>query len=417
MFLHRNNAIAPRHLETVAGDAHRTVSQGRHGNLPGADKPHPVILLAFLILFFLSAATSAAPYTPIGDLVILARLPQAPTALVAPSPPTDLSAALTLARSQIDYASSQEDPRFLGYAQATLAPFLQQPSSSEASLLMARIEQQRHQFSRARHRLTRLLEQAPNQGQAWLMLANIERVQGRLDKARQACQKAATTLPPTTVLLCQASVQAITGQRDQAYDTLQAMASSSAAPQGKSAQWLATLSAEIALQQGRPEVATEHLLDALQQAPQAPYLRYLQSDLWLALGQPKAVINDLSVWQDREGALLRLAIAGQRLDHPQANAWRQEYRARMAADQNTGRQRHLREHARFLLEVADDPQAALSLAQENWQQQRELTDLRLLHASASAVGDQAALARLQSFVDRYNVADAQLTQPAPGISQ
>ncbi len=402
---------------TAAGALHPDFSAGRPGIAQHINKRRVVAILASLFLFPMAAPVTAAPYTPAGDHVVLARLPQAPTPLVAPAPANDLSAALALARSQIDYASRHDDPRFLGYAQATLAPFLQQSSSSEASLLMARIEQQRHQFARARHRLTRLLEQAPSQGQAWLMLANIDRVQGRLDEARQACRKAATTLPPTTVLLCQASVQAITGQRDQAYNTLQPLAAGPAAPQGKSAQWLATLSAEIALQQGRLSLATEHLRDALQQAPADPYLRYLQSDLWLARNQPQAVINDLTSWQDRDGALLRLAIAGQRLDHPRAQAWREDYRARMAADQDTGRQRHLREHARFLLEVENDPQAALTLARENWQQQRELADLRLLHASAMAVDDQATLAQLQVFVDRYQVDDAQLTQPAGGAAE
>ena len=293
----------------------------RSERAPGKRQPASewrfVRTLAALSLYLSSALLHAAPYTPAGDHVVLARLPQAPSALVAPpSAPVDPAAALALARSQIGYAGSQDDPRFLGYAQATLAPLLQSSPSSEASLLMARIEQQRHQFARARHRLIRLLEQSPNQGQAWLMLANIDRVQGRLDEAQQACRKAATTLPPTTVLLCQASVQAISGQRDQAYNTLQALASSPAAPQGESARWLATLSAEIAMQQGNLDRASQHLQHALQQAPQAPYLRYLQSDLWLALGQPDAVISDLAAWQDRDGALLRLAIAGQRLGHP-----------------------------------------------------------------------------------------------------
>ena len=110
-------------------------------------------------------------------------------------------------------------------------------------------------------------------------------------------------------------------------------------------------------------------------------------------------------------------MAGQRLEHPQAQAWRQDYRAHMAADQDTGRQRHLREHARFLLEVESDPQGALTLARENWQQQRELADLRLLHASAVAAEDQVTLDQLQAFVDRYQVDDAQLTQPAKGASE
>jgi tetratricopeptide (TPR) repeat protein len=415
MYWHRIIETSSRRHVTAAGVFR---SERAYGKRQRVSQWRIVITLAALLLFVSSARVHAAPYTPAGDHVVLARLPQAPSALVAPpSAPVDPAAALALARSQIDYAGSQDDPRFLGYAQATLAPLLQSSPSSEASLLMARIEQQRHQFARARHRLIRLLEQSPNQGQAWLMLANIDRVQGRLDEAQQACRKAATTLPPTTVLLCQASVQAISGQRDQAYNTLQALASSPAAPQGESARWLATLSAEIAMQQGNLDRASQHLQHALQQAPQAPYLRYLQSDLWLALGQPDAVISDLAAWQDRDGALLRLAIAGQRLGHPQAKTWRQDYRARMAMDQNTGRQRHLREHARFMLEVENDPQTALTLARENWQQQRELADLRLLHAAASAAGDQSALAKLQTFLDRYNVADAQLSQPVRGAAQ
>ena len=417
MYWQRRNETSLHYRDAVVEAFHPHVSESFSGTDKGAKIWRLLSVAVTLFLFCMAALASAAPYTPGGDHVVLARLPQVPATLQAPSPPSDLSAALALARSQIDYASAQGDPRFLGYAEATLAPFSQDMSSPAANLLMARIEQQRHQFARARHRLTRLLEQSPNQGQAWLMLANIDRVQGRLDEARQACQAASRTLPPTTVLLCQARVQAITGQREQAYRTLQALASSPAAPQGKSAQWLNTLSAEIALQQGRLELATEHLRDALQQAPDDPYLRYLQSDLWLASNQAQAVIRDLTNWQDREGALLRLAIAGQRLEHPQAQAWRQDYRAHMAADQDTGRQRHLREHARFLLEVESDPQGALTLARENWQQQRELADLRLLHASAMAADDQATLSQLQAFVDRYQVADAQLTQPAKGASE
>ena len=58
-----------------------------------------------------------------------------------------------------------------------------------------------------------------------------------------------------------------------------------------------------------------------------------------------------------------------------------------------------------------------AVARENWQQQRELADLRLLHASAMAVDDQATLAQLQVFVDRYQVDDAQLTHPAGGAAE
>ncbi|MCG8393703.1 MAG: tetratricopeptide repeat protein [Pseudomonadales bacterium] len=372
--------------------------------------------MTILLLLWCSVAT-ARPYTPDSDDVVLARLPALSETLASPAPAVDPAEVLALARSQIDYASRAEDPRFLGYAQATLTPLIQNASSPAAELLMARIEQHRHQFARARHRLNQLLERFPNQGQAWLMLANIERVQGRLDAARQACRESAVTLPPTTVLLCQASVQAITNQRDKAYVTLQALAEGPAAPQGGSARWLATLLTEIALQQGDTDAAMSHLQDALQQAPQDPYLRYLQSDLWLTRNQSRSVIDDLSGWQDRDGALLRLAIAGQRLDHPRAEIWREQYRARMAADQDTGRERHLREHARFLLEVEDDPGGALALARENWRQQRELADLRILNASARATDDQDTRELIRDFINQHQVVDSQIPDAAKGADE
>lgn len=370
-----------------------------------------------LLLLLWCSATIAAPYTPDGDDVVLARLPALPETLANPAPVADPVDVLALARSQIDYASHAEDPRFLGYAHATLAPLIQDGFSPAAELLMARIEQHRHQFARARHRLNQLLDRFPNQGQAWLMLANIERVQGRLDTARQACRESAVTLPPTTVVLCQASVQAITHQRDKAYATLQALAEGPAAPQGDSARWLTTLLTEIALQQGDTDAAMSHLQDALQQAPQDPYLRYLQSDLWLTRDQSRSVIDDLSGWQDRDGALLRLAIAGQRLDHPRAEIWREQYRARMAADRDTGRERHLREHARFLLEVEDNPEGALALARENWRQQRELADLRILNASARAIGDQDTHDQIRDFIHQHQIIDSQIPDAAKGAAE
>lgn len=415
MCFNRKTETVSRPAPAAAGDLRRGFSSS---GFRGAQTAHLAAFLTLLVLSVVASPSTAAPYTPDADHVILARLPAAPQALVAPAAATGEDAALSLARAQIEYASHEEDPRFLGYAEATLAPYLQQAHPAPpATLLMARIEQQRHQFARARLRLKRLLEQLPNQGQAWLMLANIERVQGRLEAARHACRGAANSLPPATVLLCQASVQAITDQRDMAYRTLQALAASTAAPHGESARWLATLSAEIALQQGRPDTAMVHVREALESAPDDPYLRYLQSDVWLARDEPRAVIDDLNDWQDREGALLRLAIAAQQLDHPHAGRWRRQYQMLMAADQDGGRQRHLREHARFVLEVEKDARRALPLAQENWQQQRELADLRVLHASARAIDDEATLALLGEFINLHQVVDSQIPGRTAGASE
>ena len=369
---------------------------------------------ALLILCggLLAGTAQAAPYTPDTNATVLATLSESQRALTPASPPQNETDALRLARAQIDYGRQQGDPRFLGYAQRTLAPFSQPPSPA-VNLLWADIEQQRHQFTQARIRLTALLEQHPNQGQGWLMLANIERVQGQFDAARQACRQAANSLPPTTVVLCQASVQAMTGQHQHAYATLQSLADSLLVGDTTQVVWLQTLIAEMAIQQGEPERAQQALDTALALAPQDAYLRYLQSDLWLQEGKPHAVIEDLKNWQDRDNALLRLAIAGQRSQHPHASQWQQAYQQRLQAAEQAGRSVHQREQARYLLQVAPSPDEALTVARKNWEQQKELADLRLLLAAATAADSTDARATVRDFIDSHGVHDAALQAHSP----
>ena len=72
--------------------------------------------------------------------------------------------------------------------------------------------------------------------------------------------------------------------------------------------------------------------------------------------------------------------------------------------QDNGRTIHLREHARYLLDVAEQPNEALKVAKENWQKQKELADLRLLQASAKASNDTATLRALQQeYAGLYDI--------------
>ena len=73
-----------------------------------------------------------------------------------------------------------------------------------------------------------------------------------------------------------------------------------------------------------------------------------------------------------------------RSQHPQAGQWQKAYQQRLDAAEFAGRTVHQREHARYLLQVDPSPTEALAVARDNWQQQKELTDLRLLLAAATA---------------------------------
>ena len=71
----------------------------------------------------------------------------------------------------------------------------------------------------------------------------------------------------------------------------------------------------------------------------------------------------------------------------------EQLRDRFEASRLRGDRVHLREEARFTLHLLNDPKAALKLAQENWQVQKEPADVRILLEAALAAHDAAASMR------------------------
>ena len=85
--------------------------------------------------------------------------------------------------------------------------------------------------------------------------------------------------------------------------------------------------------------------------------------------------------------LLRAAIAAQRNHDADAAALAANLSERFAEARARNDETHLREQARYLLEVAHDARAALALAQRNFAVQREPAHARILLESALAAGD------------------------------
>jgi len=79
-----------------------------------------------------------------------------------------------------------------------------------------------------------------------------------------------------------------------------------------------------------------------------------------------------------------------------------------AAAKAGGVQLHLREEARFELEVRGDAVTALGLALANWKIQKEPSDARLVLQTALAAGDLAAAADVLAFIAKTGLADARI---------
>ena len=109
-----------------------------------------------------------------------------------------------------------------------------------------------------------------------------------------------------------------------------------------------------------------------------------------------------------DALLLRLALAEKALPERRSEfaIHRQQLADRFAAARQRGDTLHLREEARFRLDVEDDPKAAVTLALANWNVQREPADLRILAAAARASGDGEAGKVVTAWLASTHIEDA-----------
>src|ERR1700736_2626522 len=101
-------------------------------------------ITAFLLLL-VGAGVAAAPFVPTDDAQVLERLPTIPAAQLrqlkslqagAAQAPTDPARAVALATAYYRASRLEGDPRFLGYAQAALAPWWKDPEAPMGVLLL-----------------------------------------------------------------------------------------------------------------------------------------------------------------------------------------------------------------------------------------------------------------------------------------
>ncbi len=83
-------------------------------------------------------------------------------------------------------------------------------------------------------------------------------------------------------------------------------------------------------------------------------------------------------------------------------------RERFAENERLGNNVHLRERARFELEVANDPAAALARAGANWAVQREAVDAGLLLTAALAADQPGAARPVRAWMTENRIEDPRL---------
>lgn len=294
--------------------------------------------------------------------------------------PRDVARATAASRKAIELARREADPRYWGRAQAALQPWWAEARPpDEVLVLRATIRQAQHDFDGARADLELL-----DDPQAKLTLATVELVTGRYDSARRACASLDGKADPLVVAVCTAQVDSLTGHAAQARKALEAQLAA-AGPSHPQRAWALSVLGEVCERAGDDAAAEAAYREALKLERDDGYTLTALADLLLALNRPAEVEPLLSSRFADDNALLRLAIAEtKKLGRPASYA--QMLRWRYEASAERGDTVHLREQARFQLEVEKDAAKALELSLKNWAVQKEPADARVLLEAALAAG-------------------------------
>jgi Tfp pilus assembly protein PilF len=377
-------------------------------------------VLACFVIWSVAQNAAAAPYLPASDAQVLERLPFKPNDPIAREmsmmraelrrDPHNVDVAVRLASRYYSLVSEEGDPRFLGYAQAALAPWWDMPVPPvEVQVLRASLAQFRHDFEGALSDLTTVIERDPDHRQARLLRATIHIVQARYSDAKSDCRALLGGSDNFIAIGCEAMVDGLTGKAADAYQSLVDALNnhSQATPEEKL--WVLTRLAEISQRQGRADVAEAHFKQALALGITDTFLLAAYSDFLLDQNRPAEVAAMLKDKTPSDALLLRLAFAERALNLPTAKQREAILAARFAAAQLRGDTVHQQEEARFALHVEKDPKKALTLAQENWKVQREPRDARIFLEAALALKDVTVAKPALQWIENSRIEDRTLT--------
>ena len=382
-------------------------------------------MLAWVMLSIAACGPAiAAPFLPASDDEVLERLAVSPSdpalrelrALQGQlrQVPDNLVLATRVAQGYLELGRVTGDPRYAGYSEAALTPWwrLDNPPS-EVLVLRAVLRQRMHQFDAALTDLATVLNSNPRNVQARLTRATVLQVQGAYEAAGAECQALKNLTSELVWTACLTGVTASTGRLDESYRQLRGAFDRHPAGQVGLQNWVLTSLAEMAARAGMMPEAESHFRAALAVETADPYLLGAYADFLLDSDRSAEVLPLLRDKTGTDPLLLRYALALQVQHSKELAAQVEKLVDRFAASRLRGDRVHLREEARFTLHLLAAPAAALELAQENWQVQKEPADVRILLEAALAAHDAATIAAVTDWLKETRLEDVQLGRLLP----
>ncbi|MES2832782.1 MAG: hypothetical protein V4695_12420 [Pseudomonadota bacterium] len=376
--------------------------------------------------YCVAGPAQAAPYIPKSDAQILEKLPFRPGDPIAremaqlrsrlQQNPRDLDVAVALAQRYYGLVAEEGDPRYLGYAQAALAPWWDLPEPPiPVQILRASLAQFRHDFQGAIDDLSKVLARDPAQSQARALRATLHIVQARYEQARADCQALRGVSTDLVAAGCTAMVDGLTGKAPAAYEQLLSVLRAQPAAPPEEKLWVLTRLAEIAQRLGRYPEAENHFREALNLGITDTFLLAAYADFLLLQNRPMEVEALLKERVRSDALLLRLVLAERLLKRDGVAAREATLAARYAAAQLRNDTVHQQEEAQFELKVRGNAARALVLAQENWKVQLEPRDAEIYLQAALALKTPEAARPVLQWLEKNNVEDQVLISLAKQI--
>ncbi len=380
-------------------------------------------LLLYWVLCLWCGRVLAEPFIPNSDDQVLERLPSKRTAADArelrrkqsglATDPENLSASLQLARTYIETARAEGDPRYLGYAQATLAPWWGAENPPvEVMVLRATIRQSSHDFQGALVDSEAALDTDPKNVQAWLTKAIVLQVRGEFKQAKKAALHLWSLAPELVTVTCLSGISSLSGEAEKSYTLLSKTLGRNTDADPAERLWATTQLAEMATRLGRTDEAEKWFKDAFALKRRDGYLLGAYADFLLDRGQAQDVIDLLTNETRADGLLLRLVLAEASIVslRNSLDEHIKSLQERFNASRERGENIHQREEARFALHLLKNNREALRLAQANWSIQREPADARILLESALAAQDFAAAGAVKDWATTNHLEDVRLAR-------
>ncbi len=385
-----------------------------------------LVALPCLLSATVSAADRGQPYVPSSDALVLEHLPSTSDPRVRQfevfkqriqAKPNDPHAAVALSGAYLNYGRDTGDARYLGRAQAVIAPWtLKHPVPLDVMLVQATILQSRHQFAESRKLLQTILERDSDNAQAWLTLSSVAIVQGDMTEAQRDCAHLIGGYDALITAGCIGARAAVTGNARSTLSLLPMLLKQEPNEAPAIQSWAHGLMADAARYLGQTTRADAEYKSALQLTPGDNFLLAAYGDYLLDQGRAREALELTRNYSQSDTSFLRFVLAEAALGLPGATADIATMASRFRDLEQRGDSRlYGREEARFVLELQHDPNRALKLAQDNWSIQRAPEDMRILLESALAANQPESARPVLDLLEKTGFEDQKVRELAKKV--